>query len=93
VAQVLSAPAHPYTAKLLASTVHGQPGDRDIDAIPRQPTWSAAPAARVQLCAALRPADGRVPPNPARTALSVTRSHGGLSRRIPMVRRSTIRER
>lgn len=37
VAQVLSAPAHPYTAGLLASTVHGQPGDPDIDAIPGSP--------------------------------------------------------
>jgi peptide/nickel transport system ATP-binding protein len=37
VAQVLSAPAHPYTAGLLASTVHGQSRDRDIDAIPGSP--------------------------------------------------------
>ncbi len=37
VAQVLSAPAHPYTAGLLASTVHGQLGDRDIAAIPGSP--------------------------------------------------------
>ncbi|WP_428489597.1 ABC transporter ATP-binding protein [Rhodopila sp.] len=37
VAQVLSSPAHPYTAGLLASTVHGQPRDRDIDAIPGSP--------------------------------------------------------
>ncbi len=37
VAQILSAPAHPYTAGLLASTVHGQPRDRDIDAIPGSP--------------------------------------------------------
>src|ERR1700730_11785286 len=37
VAQVLSAPAHPYTAGLLASTVHGQPRERDIDAIPGSP--------------------------------------------------------
>jgi peptide/nickel transport system ATP-binding protein len=35
--QVLSAPEHPYTAGLLASTVHGQPRDRDIDAIPGSP--------------------------------------------------------
>jgi len=34
VAQVLSAPLHPYTAGLLASTVHGQRRDQDIDAIP-----------------------------------------------------------
>jgi peptide/nickel transport system ATP-binding protein len=37
VAQVLGAPAHPYTAGLLASTVHGQSRDRDIDAIPGSP--------------------------------------------------------
>jgi peptide/nickel transport system ATP-binding protein len=37
VAQVLSAPAHPYTAGLLASTVHGELGDRDISAIPGSP--------------------------------------------------------
>ena len=37
VAQVLSAPAHPYTAGLLASTVHGELGDRDIAAIPGSP--------------------------------------------------------
>ena len=37
VARVLGAPAHPYTAGLLASTVHGQPRDRDIDAIPGSP--------------------------------------------------------
>jgi oligopeptide/dipeptide ABC transporter ATP-binding protein len=28
---------HPYTAGLLASTVHGQPRERDIDAIPGSP--------------------------------------------------------
>jgi peptide/nickel transport system ATP-binding protein len=37
VAQVLSKPLHPYTAGLLASTVHGQHKDRDIDAIPGSP--------------------------------------------------------
>jgi len=37
VAQVLGAPAHPYTAGLLASTVHGQPRERAIDAIPGSP--------------------------------------------------------
>jgi peptide/nickel transport system ATP-binding protein len=37
VAQILGAPAHPYTAGLLASTVHGQPRDRDIGAIPGSP--------------------------------------------------------
>jgi peptide/nickel transport system ATP-binding protein len=37
VAQILGAPAHPYTAGLLSSTVHGQSRDRDIDAIPGSP--------------------------------------------------------
>ncbi len=37
VGQVLSGPLHPYTAGLLASTVHGQDKDRDIDAIPGSP--------------------------------------------------------
>jgi peptide/nickel transport system ATP-binding protein len=37
VAQVLGAPAHPYTVGLLASTVHGQARNRDIDAIPGSP--------------------------------------------------------
>ena len=37
VGRMLQAPAHPYTAGLLASTVHGQPRGRDIDAIPGSP--------------------------------------------------------
>src|SRR4051812_12300232 len=37
VADVLRAPAHPYTAGLLASTVHGQSREDDIDAIPGSP--------------------------------------------------------
>jgi peptide/nickel transport system ATP-binding protein len=37
VADILSAPVHPYTAGLLASTVHGQPRGYDIDAIPGSP--------------------------------------------------------
>src|SRR5215469_2862776 len=37
VERVLRAPAHPYTAGLLAATVHGQPRDRDINAIPGNP--------------------------------------------------------
>jgi peptide/nickel transport system ATP-binding protein len=37
VSDVLRAPAHPYTAGLLASTVHGQARDRDIEAIPGSP--------------------------------------------------------
>ena len=37
VAEMLRSPLHPYTAGLLASTVHGQPRDQDIDAIPGSP--------------------------------------------------------
>jgi peptide/nickel transport system ATP-binding protein len=37
VAQLLSNPLHPYTAGLLASTVHGQRRDQDIDAIRGSP--------------------------------------------------------
>ena len=37
VARLLRAPAHPYTAGLLASTVHGQPRGHDIAAIPGSP--------------------------------------------------------
>jgi peptide/nickel transport system ATP-binding protein len=37
VADVLANPLHPYTQGLLASTVHGQPRDRDIDAIGGSP--------------------------------------------------------
>ena len=36
-ARILNAPAHPYTAGLLASTVHGQSRERDIAAIPGSP--------------------------------------------------------
>ena len=37
VADVLANPLHPYTQGLMASTVHGQDRDRDIDAIPGSP--------------------------------------------------------
>jgi peptide/nickel transport system ATP-binding protein len=37
VAEMLRSPLHPYTAGLLHSTVHGQPRDQDIDAIPGSP--------------------------------------------------------
>ncbi len=37
VAEVLTAPAHPYTAGLLASTVHDQAPEEDIAAIPGSP--------------------------------------------------------
>jgi len=37
VKRILQQPAHPYTAGLLASTVHAQPRERDIAAIPGSP--------------------------------------------------------
>jgi peptide/nickel transport system ATP-binding protein len=37
VADVLMHPTHPYTLAMLASTVHGQPRGRDIEAIPGSP--------------------------------------------------------
>jgi peptide/nickel transport system ATP-binding protein len=37
VADVLRAPAHPYTAGLLASTVHDQPRGKPVTAIPGSP--------------------------------------------------------
>jgi peptide/nickel transport system ATP-binding protein len=37
VAEVLADPRHPYTQGLLASTVHGQGRDQDIQAIPGSP--------------------------------------------------------
>jgi peptide/nickel transport system ATP-binding protein len=37
VERVMRAPLHPYTVGLLASTVHGQPRERDINAIPGSP--------------------------------------------------------
>jgi peptide/nickel transport system ATP-binding protein len=37
VADVLANPLHPYTRGLMASTVHGQSRDHDIDAIPGSP--------------------------------------------------------
>ena len=37
VAEILGNPQHPYTQGLLASTVHGQPRDQDIQAIPGSP--------------------------------------------------------
>jgi peptide/nickel transport system ATP-binding protein len=65
VAQVLAAPAHPYTAGLLASTVHGQARDQNIDAIPGSPPdmrrllpgCSFAPrcSRRLPVCGALMP--------------------------------------
>ena len=37
VAEILNAPLHPYTQGLLASTVHGQSRDQDIEPIPGSP--------------------------------------------------------
>jgi peptide/nickel transport system ATP-binding protein len=37
VRDVLRRPRHPYTLGMLASTVHGQPRDKDIEAIPGSP--------------------------------------------------------
>jgi peptide/nickel transport system ATP-binding protein len=37
VRDVLMRPRHPYTLGMLASTVHGQPRDKDIEAIPGSP--------------------------------------------------------
>jgi peptide/nickel transport system ATP-binding protein len=37
VSQIMAKPLHPYTRGLLASTVHGQSRERDIDAIPGSP--------------------------------------------------------
>ena len=37
VGRIMADPLHPYTAGLLSSTVHGQPRDQDIDAIPGSP--------------------------------------------------------
>ena len=37
VREVLRDPLHPYTAGLLASTVHNQPRDRDLETIPGAP--------------------------------------------------------
>jgi peptide/nickel transport system ATP-binding protein len=75
VTEVLGAPAHPYTKGLLASTVHGQPRNRDIDAIPGSPPdmrcllpgcsfaprcVERLPACRLDLPEARFPAPGRM---------------------------------
>ena len=76
VERLMRAPAHPYTAGLLASTVHGQPRDRDIAAIPGSPPdmrrlppgCSFAPRCprRLSACNATLPAPRF--PEPGRTA-------------------------
>jgi len=45
VGRIMADPLHPYTKGLLASTVHGQPRDRDIDAIPGSPPDMRRPPA------------------------------------------------
>jgi peptide/nickel transport system ATP-binding protein len=75
VVEVLRAPAHPYTAGLLASTVHDQAPDEDIQAIPGSPPdlrrlppgCSFAPRCRYAIAAcrdgfppAVYPAPGRM---------------------------------
>ena len=79
VARVLSAPAHPYTAGLLASTVHGQPRDRDIDAIPGSPpdlrllpkgcAFAARCPRRIGMCRDAEPAERY--PAPGRMAACI----------------------
>jgi len=80
VAQVLRAPLHPYTAGLLASTVHGQERDRDIDAIPGSPPdmrqlsrgCSFAPRCSRRIAACLPMVPGPRFPSPGRMAACVT---------------------
>ena len=75
VADVLAAPLHPYTRGLLASTVHGQSRDHDIDAIPGSPPdmrivptgcafaprcSQAIPQCRVAIPEERRPSPGRM---------------------------------
>jgi len=67
---VLLAPCHPYTIGMLASTVHGEMRDKDIEAIPGSPPdlrrlppgCSFAPRCRYALaaCAAAVPESGAV---------------------------------
>ena len=81
VAQVLSAPAHPYTAGLLASTVHGELGRPRHRRNPRKPARSAPPATGLQLCPTMRPPHRRVPPCGTRAAHPSSRPDGRLPRR------------
>src|SRR5438034_10824956 len=64
VAHVLKTLAHPYTAGLLASTVHGQRRERDIDAMPGSPpTCAASRRDAASLRAVLLTTDRRLPPS------------------------------
>lgn len=75
VREVLTDPRHPYTRGMLASTVHGQDRDRDIEAIPGSPPdmrrlaagcsfaprcAAATPECRATQPPELRPAPGRL---------------------------------
>ena len=76
VADVLTAPAHPYTAGLLASTVHDQPPEQDIAAIPGSPPdlcrlppgCSFAPRCRLAMAACRQGFPEPVYPAPGRMA-------------------------
>jgi peptide/nickel transport system ATP-binding protein len=71
VADVLRAPAHPYTAGLLASTAHGQSRDRDMDAIPGSPPDMRHPppgCAFAPRCALVLPECRTAVPEPRRPA-------------------------
>jgi peptide/nickel transport system ATP-binding protein len=76
VADVLRAPAHPYTAGLLASTVHDQAPDQDIAAIPGSPPdlrrlppgCSFAPRCNLAMQACRQVFPGPVYPAPGRMA-------------------------
>jgi peptide/nickel transport system ATP-binding protein len=81
VERVMRAPAHPYTAGLLASTVHGQPRDREINAIPGSPPDLRRLMPRLQLRSALFTVAARLHDKRARAALPRVGPHGGLLRR------------
>jgi peptide/nickel transport system ATP-binding protein len=87
VADVLMRPAHPYTLGLLASTVHGQSRDTQIEAIPGSPPdlrnlpsgCSFAPRCKFQIsaCSAAFPA-----------GVEVAASHTASCLRVAEVRRA-----
>jgi peptide/nickel transport system ATP-binding protein len=90
VTEVLRAPLHPYTAGLLASTVHGQDRGRDIDAIPGSPPdmrrlspgCSFAPRCSRRIAACRTTVPEQRFPSPGRMAacLAVPASHGTVDR-------------
>jgi hypothetical protein len=69
---------HPYTAGLMASTVHGQPREHDIEAIPGSPADMCGLPPGCRLAAALFAADGGVPQHCATATLSGIRGNGRL---------------